>query len=178
MSDETTAPSEPKKPLLDAEQLQKDLAFSDHDISAAMMRQASLFAHYAVIAAQAQKRYDTAKLAADIVESRVDKRLRDEYAQAGAKITEAALGKEILRDREYVEAQKKVNDARMIADLAKNALEAFKQRKDMLVQIGVALREEAKGELFLKGPAAREEAQRDVTRDRAARLVSENREAA
>ena len=66
----------------------------------------------------------------------------------------------------------------MIADLAKNALEAFKQRKDMLVQIGVALREEAKGELFLKGPGLRAEAQRDAVRDRAARLVSENCEVA
>jgi hypothetical protein len=126
------------------EELQKDLAFSNADLTSAMMQQAALYAHYATLAAKFQKIADTKELVVEITESKVDKALRDAAAQAGEKITEAALSKAVKLNKEYIQA----------VNLCRHALEAFKQRRDMLVQIGVAQREEMKGELFIKGREA------------------------
>ena len=139
------------KTFVSPEQLQKDLAFSDLDLSTAMMKQASLFAHYAVLAAQAQKQHDDFKMMSDIKESQIDKSIRDKAAEDGTKLTEVLIAKEVARTKEFVLAQKRVNEARMVADLLKNALEAFKQRRDMLVQVGVSIREEMKGKVTVAG---------------------------
>jgi hypothetical protein len=136
------------------EELQKDLAFSNADLTSAMMNQAGLFARYAAIAARLQKVADTKELIVEITEAKVDKAIRDAAAKAGEKVTEASLAKSIRLNTDYVKAVQAYNNARMNADLAKNALEAFKQRRDMLVQIGVAAREEMKGELFVKAREA------------------------
>lgn len=142
------------KQYFTAEELKKDVGFSDNDLSSAMMGQAPLFAHYAVQSAMAQKQADDAKMIMEITEAKVDKAIRDRNAETGEKTTEAALGKAILRDATYIKAITEYNHARMIADLAKNALEALKQRRDMLVQIGVAQREEMKGELRIGAKAS------------------------
>jgi len=138
------------KTFFTPEELKADLAFSDADLHTAMMKQAPLFAHYASIAARAQKQADDMKMILEITEGKVDKDLRNQAAAAGEKITEASLSKALVRSSKYVEALRRYNDARMIADLARNALEAFKQRRDMLVQIGVTQREEMKGDLLIK----------------------------
>jgi hypothetical protein len=142
------------KKLINPTQLQDDLAFSDVNLSSAMMGQASLFAHYAQISADATGQVDKAKQMRDIIIAKVDKTIRDKYATEGKKVTEKLIEKEVDLHPEVVAMKHKVNEASMVADLAKNALEAFKQRKDMLIQIGVALREEMKGSVSVKGPAA------------------------
>jgi hypothetical protein len=129
------------------EQLGEDLTINPANLSEAMVKQASLFAHYAVLASRAQRQLDHMKQRLEILQSKVDKEIRDEAADEGRKITEAGIGKEIARDSRVITATKQVNEARMIADLAKQSLEAFKQRRDMLVQIGLMQREEMKGEL-------------------------------
>lgn len=147
--------------FIDVKQLQTDLAFSDADLESAMMLQASLFAHYGVIAAKASQQVDQAKMNMDIVEARLDKAIRDRAAVDGEKTTEKGITQEISRKSAFVEAQKTVSDAKMVDSLARSAMEAFRHKRDMLVQIGLISREEMKGEVSIKlaqaNEAAREE---------------------
>lgn len=160
------------------EELKEDLSINPTALSEAMVKQAALFSHYAVLSSRASRQYDHLKQRAEIVASKVDKELRDQAADEGKKVTEAALGKELARDRRVVAANKLVNEARMIADLAKNALEAFKQRRDMLVQIGLMQREEMKGELSISMKKEREAAAGEVGSRLASKIAGKDRDAA
>jgi hypothetical protein len=135
--------------FIDADQFKKDVALNPSDIGGAMIEQASLFAHYSNLSAQAERQVNNIEMIVDIVRSKIDKAIRDQAADAGKKTTEPGIESAIARNVDYIKAVKKLNDAKMIANLAKNALEAFKHRKDMLVQLGAADREERKGELRL-----------------------------
>lgn len=142
------------KTFITAEQVKKDTSFSDTDLDTPMMQQASLFAHYSHLAALAAKQVDDLKLRQSIVESKLDKELRDEAAASGTKITESQLGKDIMRKREFVEVSMMVNEAKMIEGLIKGACEALRQKRDMLIQIGVGRREEMKGDLVIRAAEA------------------------
>jgi len=160
--------------LIDPKQLQADLEMGA-DLSNSMRSQAGMFAHYAVLAARAQKQASTAKVAMEIKESVLDREIRQKAAETGSKLTEPLIAKEIARSVDYIRACNAYNEATMIADLAKNTLEAWKQRRDMLVQLGVAAREEMKGELYIK---AREHSTgiNPATRDAALQVIRTNQQ--
>lgn len=141
------------KTFIDPAVLQTDLALNG-DLSDRMMTQAGMFAHYAVLSANAQKQAATAKLAMEIRESTLDRDIRAKAAETGSKLTEPLIAKEIARNVDYIKACNDFNEADMIASLAKNTLEAWKQRRDMLVQLGVDAREERKGELYVNAKGA------------------------
>lgn len=146
--------------FVDTEQLGKDVSINPSDLDTAMIEQSSLFVHYAEQAAKAQNQADNLKMVLEVREAQIDKELRDAAAENGEKVTEAMLNKAIVRDPRYVKALKAYNEAKMIADLAKNACEAFKHRRDMLIQLGNKAREEMKGELRIQAAEAQEEASR------------------
>ncbi|GAL23042.1 hypothetical protein JCM19235_1343 [Vibrio maritimus] len=58
----------------------------------------------------------------------------------------------------------KANKAKMRALIIKEGLEAFRQRRDMLVQKGKSRLEELKGELYLKGKVADETPRQRIER--------------
>lgn len=144
--------------LIDAEQLKKDLAFSDNDLSSAMMQQASLFSHYGILLAQATRQVDVVKLLLENTEAAVYKALRDKAAADGERVTEAQLEKAVTRHERVVAMKKALNEAKRIESICKTAVEAFRHRRDMLVQMGLISREEMKGELSIKARSIAEEA--------------------
>jgi len=129
-----------------AGQMMSDTAFSPEDIDSAMIQQAGLYAFYAEQSQKASKRADNLKLKISIVEAEVDKEIRDKVAEEGGKITEKAIDKEIVRTAKYVRAVMNHNDAKAVSQMIRDMLEAFKHKKDMLIQIGVAKREERGGQ--------------------------------
>lgn len=135
---------------IDTNQLKRDVAINITDLTSAMMDQSGLFAHYAQLCADAQRQMDRAKIAVELTEARVHHELTREAHDAGTKTTEAALSKALMRNGKMVKVKMQYADAKMIHALAKEALEAFKQRRDMLIQIGVNAREEMKGELRIQ----------------------------
>ena len=155
-------------PIIDPAQLQKDLAFSEVDLSSAFMQQAGLFAHYAMFSAKASKQVDDLKMMAEITTAQNYRKVREELEAAEEKITDKRLEQELAVCKAVLEARKAVNEAKMIADLAKSALEAFKQRRDMLVQSGVAAREELKGEARVIAKNSEREARNEALRNRLA----------
>lgn len=162
MTTPTTADAAPRsqgytiKDFVDPAQLKKDLTFSNNDLTSAMMQQASLFSHYGVLAAQAARQVDVVKLLLENTEAAVYKLLRDQAAAAGDKVTEVQLEKMIARHDRVIAMKKSLNEAKRVESITKTAVEAFRHRRDMLVQMGLISREEMKGELSIRAKSAAE----------------------
>lgn len=149
--------------LIDPAQLKKDLAFSTNNLTDAMMQQASLFSHYGMISSDAARQVDIIKLLLESAEAAVYKLLRDNAASSGEKVTEAQLEKMVARHERVVSLKKSLNEAKRVESNAKIAVEGFRHRRDMLVQMGLISREEMKGELSVRAKSAAEEAREAST---------------
>ncbi|AGC36093.1 hypothetical protein B7L88_gp049 [Rhizobium phage RHEph10] len=137
--------------------LKEDLGYSLVDLSGAQAQQAQLFAHYGVQAAKAARQVDNIKLLLENTEAAVYRVIRDQAVKAGEKVTEALLDKLVTRHERVTAVKKALNEAKQIEAIAKTAVEAFRHRRDMLVQHGATEREEMKGELVTKLRSGREE---------------------
>lgn len=155
------------KALVDADQLKRDLSYSVADLSSAMADQASLFVHYGVLAAQAAKQVDSIKLALENAEARIYRLLRDEAAEKAVKLTEAQLEKGVASHQRVIAFKKALNEAKQVEAVAKIAIEAFRQRRDMLIQQGATERQEREGDLRIQ---RREAADADI-RDRTMNML-------
>lgn len=175
---ETTADPSPVSPgytvreFVDAAELKRDLAFSNVDLTSAMMQQASLFSHYGVLASQASRQVDVVKLLLENTEAAVYKLLRDAAATSGEKVTEALLEKSVSRHPRVIAMKKSLNEAKRVEATAKIAVESFRHRRDMLVQMGLISREEMKGELSIRAKSAAEEARDNSTQAVLARRIA------
>ena len=136
--------------IIDPKQLMKDTSFNPETLDSAMMSQSGLFSHYAMIAAKAQETSDNKKMKRDVTESKIYKQIRDLAAIEGRMLTEKMIDCEMKADIRWVRVQKEYNASRAEAELCRHALEALKQKKDMMVQIGVGMREEFKGQVRVK----------------------------
>lgn len=168
-ADPATAPTVYQvKDFIDANQLRRDQAINSNDLSTAMMEQAAMFSHYGVLAAEASKQVDVVKMLLENTEAAVYQLERAAANQAAAeaaatkapveKVTEAMLEKKVARHPRVIAMKKALNDAKRIEATGKIAVESFRHRRDMLVQLGLISREEMKGELKIGEKNAREEA--------------------
>lgn len=148
MTDASTIPvGYQVRDFIDADRLREDLAFSDANLSDAMMRQAALFSHYGVLAAQASRQVDVVKLLLENTEAAIYNMLRGRAAAQGEKTTEVQLEKAVSRADRVVAMKKALIEAKQVEANAKTAMEAFRHKRDMLVQVGLISREELKGDL-------------------------------
>lgn len=167
------APSYVVRDFIDAAELKRDLAFSTNDLSSAMMQQPSLFSHYGILASNASRQVDVVKLLLENTEAAVYKILRDQAATNGEKVTEAQLDKLVTRHPRVIAMKKSLNEAKRVEANAKIAVESFRHRRDMLVQMGLISREEMKGDITIRAKATAEEA-----RNNSIETVMERRRAA
>lgn len=168
----TEEAKEGRKPIIDPTELMTDTSFNPDDIDNAMMSQAGLYSHYAMKASMSQERSDNIKMMRDVMESKIDKEIRDEAVDNSTKITEKMIEGRIRLDTRWMKAQKTYNASKAEAELCKHALEALKQKRDMMVQIGVTMREELKGGLRVKEIEASTTKSKDL-RARALEIVNE-----
>lgn len=138
-------PESDLRTFVDSAKLKADLEFTETNISTAMMKQASLFAHYATLAHQAQFQADRADQQLDLVEAKLYQQYRDSFASAGEKPTEGMIRASITKDDRYQKALLRKSEAKAIADMVKVAAESFRHRRDMLIQVGADLRQEYLG---------------------------------
>lgn len=173
--------------FIDAAQLKRDLAYTPVDLSNAMMEQSSLFSHYGVLAADASRQVDVIKLLLENTEAAVYQIERSAANQIAAeaaaealatkskapieKVTEAMLEKKVARHPRVIAMKKALNEAKRIEATGKIAVEAFRHRRDMLVQHGLISREEMKGDLRIAEKNAREGAV-DASRERALAAIN------
>lgn len=133
------------KTFIDTDRLSEDLSFTQTNISLAMTRQASLFAHYSMLAHKAQFQADRADQQVDLVEAQLDQKYRDAFATAGTKVTENMIKSAIIKDSKYQAALIRKHESKAIAEMVKSAADSFRHRRDMLIQVGADLRAEAQG---------------------------------
>lgn len=144
----------PVKAIINKEELRENLAFDEASLDTAMQEQASLFFYYSAKAAGALKQMEVAKNRMELVYAQVDKRVRDEAAENGRKVTEKVIEAEVLASEEYQAAKLDYIDAKTVNELVKNVPEAFKQKRDMLVQFSKSRLEDAKGAARVAASAA------------------------
>ena len=135
--------------LIEDGEFKKDVSFSLPNLSNAMIEQASLFAHYGTLAAKASKQVDDLKLFLEITESKVYRLIRDKAVKDGTKLTEVQLEKQVSIYEKVLEFKRALNEAKQVEAISKVAVEAFRHRKDMIVQQGALNREEMRGELSM-----------------------------
>lgn len=152
------APGYTVRDFIDPAELKRDVAFSANDLTSAMMQQASMFSHYGMMSSNAARQVDTVKLLLENTEAAVYKMLRDQAAVNGEKVTEAQLEKLVTRHPRVIAMKKSLNEAKRVESNTKIAVEAFRHRRDMLVQMGLISREEMKGELSIRAKTTAEDA--------------------
>jgi hypothetical protein len=149
--------------IIDIEGFKNDVQI-DENLDKAYKEQAATFAYYATKAFEAQRQAAAKKLMMSITEAKLDRKLREDAIHAAAegeesdaklkagkgKLTEKQIEQAIARDPAYVAAQIAFNDASAVASMCNNALEALRQRRDMIIGLGASAREEMKGALALK----------------------------
>ncbi|MGI1988649.1 hypothetical protein [Shewanella glacialipiscicola] len=141
---------ESKNDKLSTIQLREDLSINDADLDGEMSQQSGLYGHYASICAMAHLQADKAKIRAEVARAKCYRLHRNRIIAKGQKPTEPQIEAEVMCDETYIAALELHATYKMQASLVKEALEALKQKRDMLVQKGVARREELKGDLFIK----------------------------
>lgn len=135
---------------LNPEQIRIDLQI-DVDLNTAMIRQPGLFAHYASLQAQFEREVNKVKTFIDVTEARVEREIRDQNSVTNTKMTEGQIRSMINTDPRVIKLSLQFNESQEQASLAKTTAEAFRHRRDMLVQLAFNYREEGKGALQVSG---------------------------
>jgi hypothetical protein len=161
MSDESTG-SLGIKAYVDPQQLARDVAIDPTDIDGAVLKHAGLFVHYAMQAALARQQADNIKTVAKALEAKLYKLHRDNLTADAKKTTEKQIESEVMMDERYMKIQRRLSEAEAQAALAEAAREAFRHRKDMLVQRSVDTRVERQGELRIMAAKEAEQAQQQA----------------
>jgi len=161
---------------IDPGQLKRDLSYSLADLSNAMVEQAALFAHYGGILARAARQVDNFDLVLDTTEAAVYRKIKDELTNSGDKIVVADIDRQVRRHEKVIAARKALNEAKQIEAEAKTAVEAFRHRRDMLVQQGLISREEMKGELAIQVKREKEDHIEDLKSQYLERVGKNRRE--
>lgn len=124
------------------DKLRLDVQISPNDLESAMLNQPSLAAYYGEQAATARKIANDAKVALESLESRILTEKRNEATARREKPVEARIKSEIDADPRFIKAKLALNQAIHTADLCAAAVEAFRHRRDMIVQVVKGEREE------------------------------------
>lgn len=137
----------PLERFINAEQLKKDVAINMNDLDNAMMQHASLYVYYAGQTVKARRQHDRLKNAFEILEARLDKFYRDQFATEGKKVTEGAIRQALVADERWSNAQGRVIEANSIFRMCEVAEDALVQRKDMILEIARDRRKEREGQM-------------------------------
>lgn len=168
---DVTAPTVRKATIVrfyDAAQARKDLSTYHTDVNLDFLQQSGLFAYWACKLVQAERQHARIEYALDRAEARRYKEIK--IASIGKdKITEPGIKAEIAADKELGQIRELLLEAREEMGMLKATVEALRQRKDMLIQLGNQSREEMKG-----GPQIMHGANRENRNDRLKTLAATN----
>jgi hypothetical protein len=133
--------------FVDVEQFNVDTGVSDHNLDKCMMEQSSLYAFYASNAAHAEAQHDRLNTKFDVIEATLNDHHRKLLVATGEKFTEKMVENAVKMDARWMKGYNKVIEAKTIASVNKGLVEALRQRRDMVIQMGADRREGMKGEV-------------------------------
>ena len=138
------------KPIDLKEKYQKDIRISKETIDEDLMKQASLYAFYAVMAELAEEAYEQAKLELELLEATVDEHIRVGLIQKGEKVTDKKLEKLVAINEDRIESVKNKIQARKNRGILKALARAFEQRNLDVIALGHICRQERDVDIFIK----------------------------
>jgi len=131
--------------------LASDLKIDKVNLSDEFTKQASVYAWWATLSALAQEKYQHKRLERKIVEAELDKEKRLTLgAENNRRVTEKVVEREVHLDPRWRKAYEEEIEAAKEAAILSGATEALRQRKDMLVALGLQLREELRSDQVLR----------------------------
>ncbi|MCR9222906.1 MAG: hypothetical protein NXH70_02455 [Hyphomonas sp.] len=126
-----------------------DTNLNDTDLNDAFLNQSGLVAYYSTLLAKAAYQSGEFKLKRDVQIARVSKQYR-ENPPSDKKLTESAIAELVEDDKRVQSIKAAYLRACEVEAVMKGAVESLRHRKDMIVQLGAASREEAKGAVRMK----------------------------
>ena len=138
------------KPIDLKKKYQEDIKISKETIDDNLMKQASLYAFYAVMAELAEEAYEDAKLELELLEATTDEHYRAEFIKTGQKVTEKKMEKMVALNKSRIESAKKVIQARKNRGILKALTRAFEQRNLDVIALGHICRQERDVDIFIK----------------------------
>ena len=144
------------KTFVDPDQVKVDISINMSDLDTAMIEHPGLELHYAMQTAHSRRQYERLKAATEILEAKIDAETREKWV-GEKKPTEAAIKAAVLADKRYSSAQSKLIDAQHIWKLCEATENAFRSRKDLLLEVARDRRKEKEGQMrVLEGQEMRE----------------------
>ena len=127
---------------------EKDLYIDETNLDIEWLDQSMLFMKYAKHSAETQRDFDDVKQKLDVLKAELDKEIRENPSDFGIeKVTEGAIQSAILTTPRYQAMYEALLDTKFENDMAKNAVQAFNQRKEALENL-VKLN----GQQYFSGP--------------------------
>lgn len=134
-------------------QLEEDLYVNRSDLQNEFVTHPARFAFYATCYELASINVQHVENALKRLYASLDHEKRGELLTAGIKVTEKMIENSVITDDRYVALQDELLTAEKNAAMLKVAMLAMIQRKDLLVQLGSAMRAEMQADLAVKAAA-------------------------
>jgi hypothetical protein len=135
-------------------EVDEDLKIDVNDLSTGFSTQAAIFVHYGRKQAAAERQSAVKKLLIETTHAQLDRKIREEAAAAGKKTTENGIEQEIATNPIFIKAKMEHIEADSIETANRITVEAFRQRKDMLIQLGADARQEMQGEMRMSAASS------------------------
>lgn len=133
-----------------------DVEIDQNNLSLMFMRHAGLAAFYGAEHAKAAFQENRIKLRLEVEAAKLSKEIRERLLAEGGKSTEKQIEAELMTTPSYIKLVQLHLEAKAKTHLLSTAVDAFKQRRDMLVQLGAQARDEMKGEMRMSGSYPKE----------------------
>lgn len=112
---------------------ERDKAIDPFGLEEEWLRQPSLADEYGRIVAEAQRKYDDAKLELDICKSKIELEIRENpEGDRFKKLTEALIASLVMEDIDVIKLSREMNKAREELGYAQAALRAIRHKKTAL----------------------------------------------
>lgn len=128
--------------LYSNEEFLNDIKINPNDLPYEFQHQPTLYYKYAIEFMEADGAEKNAKHQLEKVEANLFIIIRDEFIEAKEKFTNDLITAHIKKHDDYLRAYKEYLQAQINRVIARSRVDAFIQRKDMLIQLGANYRAE------------------------------------
>lgn len=122
--------------------VKKECAVDEQNVAEEFYQHASMYAWYASVLALYEAKADRLKYQVEVMESMLDRRIREDAVKVGSKIAEKQVEGAIHLDQKWQVLMDEYLDARSIVKRLAALVRALEMKRDMLIQVGARMRAE------------------------------------
>jgi len=121
---------------------EQELKIAEETINRNLTEQPGRYAFYAMLEEMAEELMNKAKLTLDMVTAEADASVRDKLTKAGGKFTETVVSSAVVLDPARLAAIAEYNQMKANVGKLHAIRDAFNQRKDCLIALGLNMRDQ------------------------------------